>query len=278
MAGRKYYSTRSGRSEDRSVDLELFRRLFSAVYQRYESDHYLDEGFGTHCTDNGFTPGIAGTDVELFVFRKLRKKNMYPVNSEAYPEDDLFDWIELMYDLVSKPQNGHYHTWNDCGWHYESYGKPEGQAEFREEINEILADYNGGYELSPIGEIRRLPEAGLDNLIAAPFPQTIKTTDQERVQAAIDLFRKRGATRHDRHNAVRMLADVLEPLRKQLDKVITKQDERDLFLIANSFGIRHNKDDQKTQYDPVWLSWMFYHFLTTIHVVTRRLKNQPGAL
>ncbi len=200
---------------------------------------------------------------------------MYPIYPEGYSEDDIFDWIELMYDLVSKPENGHYHSWNDCGWHYESYDKLAGQAVFREEINEILADYGGGYELSPIGEVRQLPEAGLDKLLAAPLPVVIKLTDHDRVLAAIDLFRKRNASMHDRRNAVRMLADVLEPLRSQLNQVITAKDEKDLFHIANAFGIRHNKDDQKTQYDPVWLSWMFYHYLTTIHVVTRRLKNLP---
>jgi hypothetical protein len=198
---------------------------------------------------------------------------MYPINSEEYTEDDIFDWIELLYDLVSKPQDGHYHSWNDCGWHYASYDESAGRAEFRDEINDVLAEYNGGYELSSTGEVRQLPEAGLDKLVSASLPATIKPSDHDRVIAAIDLFRKRDASNHDRRNAVRMLADVLEPLRNQLNKVITEKDEKDLFHIANAFGIRHNRDDQKTQYDSVWLSWMFYHYPTTIHVVTRRLKE-----
>ena len=273
MCARKYYSTRKGLTDGTSIDLEMLRRLFVAVYRTFSTKQYFDEAFGTTCTDTGYTPGTAGQDIETFVLRKLRKKNMYPINSEGYSEDDIFDWIELMYDLISKPKDGQYHAWNDCGWHYQNYDKPAGQAEFREEINGILADYGSGYELSPFGEVRRLPEAGLDKLLAAPLPVVIKTSDHDRVLAAIELFRQRNTTNHDRRNAVRMLADVLEPLRNQLSKVITEKDEKDLFLIANAFGIRHNRDDQKTQYDPVWLSWMFYHSLTTIHVVTRRLKN-----
>ena len=74
-----------------------------------------------------------------------------------------------------------------------------------------------------------LPEMGLDKLVVAPLPSTIKPTDHDRVLAAIDLFRKRDASNHDRRNAVRMLADVLEPLRNQLNKVITAKDESDLF-------------------------------------------------
>lgn len=276
MPARKYYSMRKGRTEDPVVDLGLLRSLFAATYQTFEAKQYLDEAFGTECTDAGYIPGFAGSDIQTFVFRRLRKKDLYPIKTGEYSEDDIFDWIELMYDIVSKPKDGHYHSWNDCGWHYNSYDKSAGQAEFREEINEVLADYGDGYELSEGGEVRHLPEAGLDKLFAAPLPATINLADQDRVLAAIELFRKRDATNHDRRNAVRMLADVLEPLRDQLSKVITAKDESDLFHIANAFGIRHNKDDQKTQYDVVWLSWMFYHYLSTIHVVTRRLKSLHG--
>lgn len=273
MVTRTYYSRRKGKLQDPAIDLQLLRKLFIATYKTFAAKHYFDEAFGTHCTDTGYTPGAAGEDIDMFVFRRLRKQNMYPINSEYYSEDDIFDWIELLFDLVSKPQDGYYHSWNDCGWHYASYEKSVGRAEFREEINEILADYDGGFELSAAGEVRQLPEEGLEKLVSAPLPATINPTDHDRVMAAIDLFRKRDASSHDRRNAVRMLADVLEPLRSQLNKVITEKDERDLFHVANAFGIRHNRDDQKTQYDPVWLSWMFYHYLTTIHVVTRRLKS-----
>jgi hypothetical protein len=103
MAARKYYSTRKGRTENPSIDLELLRKLFIAVYRTFATKQYFDEAFGTNCTDTGYTPGMAGEDIETFVFRRLRKKSMYPINSEDYTEDD---WIELMYDLISKPENG----------------------------------------------------------------------------------------------------------------------------------------------------------------------------
>ena len=54
---------------------------------------------------------------------------------------------------------------------------------------------------------------------------------------------------------------------------VTDKDENDLFNIANNFGIRHHNDKQKTGYDAaLWLSWMFYFYLATIHVVVRKLK------
>jgi len=70
-----------------------------------------------------------------------------------------------------------------------------------------------------------------------------------------------------------MLADILESLRPKLKLVLTHKDEDDLFNIANNFGIRHKNERQKTDYDPLWLSWMFYYYLATIHFVTRRLEK-----
>jgi len=49
---------------------------------------------------------------------------------------------------------------------------------------------------------------------------------------------------------VRDLADVLERLRPQMQAAITSKNEGDFFNIANSFGIRHVHDKQKTNYDP----------------------------
>jgi hypothetical protein len=51
------------------------------------------------------------------------------------------------------------------------------------------------------------------------------------------------------------LADVLEWLRPQIKMALLKEDEQDLFNIANNFGIRHMNQNQKLHYDKaVWLS------------------------
>jgi hypothetical protein len=57
-----------------------------------------------------------------------------------------------------------------------------------------------------------------------------------------------------------------------LKNVITKNDEGDLFNIANNFAIRHDNEEQKTSYDrALWLSWMFYFYLATLHYAARKL-------
>ena len=81
--------------------------------------------------------------------------------------------------------------------------------------------------------------------------------------------------RQDICEAVRSLADCLEYLRKDIEKVIAKKDDADLFNIANNFGIRHHNDKQKTNYESaIWLSWMFYFYLATIHACIRLINKK----
>ncbi len=206
--------------------------------------------------------------------RHLRKRDFWPIEEKlsSYSEDDLFDVIELLYDLVSQPTEGFYHEYENCGMHYSKYNQPSGQAEFRAEINEILSDYKDGYELAENGEIVEKADKGLETLLSAKLPSSAGENAQHRMEEAIALFRKRHASVTDRQNAVLMLAGIFETLRPKLKGVITQKDESDLFNIANNFEIRHQNDKQKTQYDrPLWLSWMFYFYLATLHFATRRL-------
>lgn len=95
-----------------------------------------------------------------------------------------------------------------------------------------------------------------------------------RIDAAVLRFRRHGSTFDDRRQAVRDLADVLEYLRPKVKDLLSSGDESDLFNIANNFGIRHHNDRQKTDYDAqLWLPWMFYFYLSTIHVLLRKLER-----
>lgn len=48
---------------------------------------------------------------------------------QRWDADTLFDVIEVMHDLVSKPIEGRLHDINGCGWHYETFNRTDGQAE-----------------------------------------------------------------------------------------------------------------------------------------------------
>lgn len=273
MTERRFYSIRSGLNPNcAGFDLPEFLELFVRLYGQMVKDGYFNENFGFYCVDSGDIPGKVA-DVEYEVLVRLRKKNIWPlcVHYTSYSEDDLFDLIEFLYENVSKPIDGTYHDWNNCGMHWETFNKTEGQKEYRQKVNELLTLYNRPFILSASGEILSRPEKGYERIFESDIPSKDGNV-VSRLEVAIIKFRKHGASLEDRRLAVRDLADVLEYLRPQLQKLLTKKDENDLFSIANNFGIRHHNDKQKTNYDQsIWLSWMFYFYLSTIHVALRKM-------
>ncbi len=130
--------------------------------------------------------------------------------------------------------------------------------------------------MSTTGEVLQRPEAGFEPIFDADIPSGDANV-VGRVNAAVVRYRRHGSTLDDRRQAVRDLADVLEYLRPKVQSLLTSNDERDIFNIANNFGIRHHNDKQKTTYDAaLWLSWMFYFYLSTIHVVLRKIQHGEG--
>jgi hypothetical protein len=276
MTDHTFYSLRTGSNPAKDgFALDDFKELFQRVYGNLNEAGYFDESFGFWCVDNDHVPGKI-SDIELEIFLKIRKKNLWPISKfiEYYNEDDLFDIIEFLHMHVSKPIDGNYHSWNDCGMHWETFNKVEGQKEFREKINEVLGMYVGKYELSENGEILTKPEIGFEKIFEADIPSADKSVT-ERIDSAIRLYRRHGSSIDDRRQAVRDLADVLEYLRPKVKSILTKKDEQDLFNLANNFGIRHHNEKQRTNYDTaLWLSWMFYYYLATIHVLLRKIGHE----
>ncbi len=279
MRNTPYYSVRKGLNPRlTNLDLPLLCSLFLAMYRDFDQRGYFVDAFG-YSEGSLWYPGYIA-DLGNYFLRKLRKPQLWPIETRTsyYSEDDLFDVIELVYDLVDKPK-GAAITPSDAripfrGGVASRFGREAGQAEFRAEVNEILRDYKSGYELSPDGEILEIADIGLESLLKTELPQLDPLNVEARVEAAVPKFRRRHSSLDDRRDAVKSLVEVLEFLRPKLKTVITRKDESDLFNIANNFGIRHHNTKQKMNYDQaVWLSWMFYFYLATIHAVTRLIKN-----
>lgn len=272
---RAIYSIRQGTNENKDgLPLEDIKGMFLKIYHQLYEDGYFHESFGFTCVDEGFQNGTV-RDSDLDILLKVRKKELWPINQflQYYSEDDLFDMIEYLFLNVSKPIDGHYHSWNDCGMHWETFNRNDGQTQFVAKINEILCHYTKAFELSPTGEMLQRPEHGFEPIFKADIPSK-DTNVKSRIDSATMHFRRHGSTIDDRRQAVRDLADVLEYLRPKVKELITKNDEQDLFNIANNFGIGHHNESQKTNYDTsLWLSWMFYFYLSTIHVVLRKIDS-----
>jgi hypothetical protein len=270
-----YYSQRTGQNPHPD-GLPLFDivGLFVRVYDHLCDEGYFAEAFGYECVDAGSVPGSV-KDVQLRLLLAVRKKNLWPIHEHSlrYTEDDLFDVIEYLFQVVSKPIDGTFHNWNGCGMHWETFNKRDGQRYFCSKVNEVLEHYVGKFELSASGEILQKAEAGFEQKFAADVPSK-DANIVDRVNGAVKRYRRHGSTVDERRLAVRDLSDVLEYLRPKVKSLITAKDEDDLFNLANNFGIRHHNDQQKTAYDAgLWLSWMFYFYLATIHVVLRKLQQ-----
>jgi hypothetical protein len=241
--------------------------------QSYTDSGYFQEYYGYYCVDSGEVPGKAGSDIDEFIFRKLRRRISWPITDSIgdLDEDAFFDVVELIFDTISKPIDGYFHEFSGCGMHYSTFNNLAGRNEFRHEINVLLCDYQDGFELGENGEIHFLLSPGLNELTKAQLPtkEEEKKTIKVKVDRAVQKYRDRHSTIEDRKEAVRELADVLEFLRPQIKSIMGKKDDNELFNIANNFMIRHNNHNQKSDYSIEWLSWIFYLYLSTIHLILR---------
>jgi hypothetical protein len=273
---RQFYSIRKGTNPNlKGLPLRDTLGLFVRLFDQLREDGYFDESFGYVCVDAGEVDGKV-RDPELEMLLTIRKTGLWPVHVKAqfYTEDDFFDVLEFLYQYVSKPIDGTMHSYGQCGMHWETFNKVQGQQEFRTKVNGVLAHYEQRFELSASGEVLHKPEAGFEPIFDADLPSKDQNV-LSRVTAAALRYRRHGSTIDDRRQAVRDLADVLEYLRPQVKSLLTSADEKDLFNIANNFGVRHHNDKQRTTYDAgIWLSWMFYFYLSTIHVVLRKIEHE----
>lgn len=280
---RRYYSVRTGRNPlSGGFDIDTMRTLFREVFIYFEDEGYFQQALGYHCVDADFVSGTLGRSIEGALLLTLRKRGLTPIRQmiENYSEDDLFDVIEFLFDHCSKPLDRRYHSFDNCGWHTnpnepDTFDQKAGRAEFREKIKELLEAYEGGHELSAIGEVLVLGDPGLASLHAAPLPTSDIDNVASRVSAAQVKFRRHRSTESERRDAIRDLADVLEFLRPQLDGVLTNKDDAALFSIANNFAIRHHTAKQQSTYDKaIWYSWIFYFYLATIHAAVRLIAKK----
>jgi len=276
VMSRQFYSLRKGTNPNlKGLPLSEILGLFIRLFNQMNAAGYFHETFGYICADAGEVHGSV-RDPELEMLLTIRKNGLWPIYIKAlsYSEDDLFDVIEFLHLYVSKPIEGTMHSYNDCGMHWDTFNRVQGQEEFRTRINAVLAHYEQRFELSPNGEVLHKPDFGFEPIFDADLPSKDGNI-VSRVSAATLRYRRHGSTLDDRRQAVRDLSDVLEYLRPQVKTLLTSADEKDLFNIANNFGVRHHNDKQRTAYDAsIWLSWMFYFYLSTIHVVLRKIGHK----
>lgn len=188
---RKYWSQRHAR--DSELPLAVASRLFASVVESLQQRGYFTEWFGFHCVDLDFVSGLAGADAAAYAMRKTYRDDVWPVsiNHSGWDEDAFLTAVEFAYDHVSKPVGGSYHSWNQCGDHWDKFDRDAGQEEYRNEVNDLLRDYGFGFELRSDGHVVRLAPSGLEPLLEAQPPMLRGVAYEGRVAAAVSKFRRR---------------------------------------------------------------------------------------
>lgn len=213
------------------------------------------------------------------VLRILNNESIALLGIDAFPldvwlpfeppeEEDICAVVELLYQRISKP---------DFSFDEISYSSEEAQNRFRRDVNNILRQLGDGYRLTAGGQVERTGSKGLELILGAEIPEFDPLNVDSKVREAVSRWKQRQSSPQDRQEAVRLLADVFEWLKKreELSVALDSKDSSDLFNIANNFAIRHHNPQQKGNYDSdIWHRWMFHFYLATYHATIRLILKK----
>lgn len=269
----EYYSVRSG---IKIVLVKEFYERFSAMIKDFAGKDYFKEKLKVYgrSVDSDYINNKSKSHIGI---------SIYPFNEwkeENQKANLVFDTIEFLYKFISKPGEWGYVS-DHTGWNtedYLNYDETEGKREFREEINILLKAFDQGYELQLDGKTLFIGDETV-NFIDTEFPEYNENNIDNAIHLAIKWWKNRNQTLEDKKQAILKLAGVLEYLKKDgtLLKVLEKKDSRDLYNIANNFGLRHHNPDQKTDFDKnIWYDWIFQYYLNTCIGIIKLIKtNKP---
>ncbi len=273
-----YWAARRGRSlaaPPRPVDRteQLYRE-----WTHLAGRGYLQRAAPAPCVDDGTSPPPEHEALAVAVEERLGVAGLWPLDPRDWDEDTFYSLVEVVHDLVARPRDRWWHDYSRCGWHYSAFAVAPGRALYRWRVNRLLARFDVGLELAPDGEdtgrlVRTVPDARAE-LVDQALAASPEVRDD--VAHAIALWRGRSATAADKRSAVVALARVLEQRRAVLKRELFRKDEGVLFDLANNFDLRHRNASQQDDYDPVFLDWVFWWYLSTVEL-TGRLLDRQGA-
>ncbi|GLY83361.1 hypothetical protein Airi02_012910 [Actinoallomurus iriomotensis] len=260
------------------LSLEAVIREFVALAEEFEQIGYFEKRFGKDCVDDSY-----GNHPSELIEREIGVGDMWPPSLDRLVDDaDLFfDLVELLHDFAARPQTRSLHSFAGCGWHHRGFEIESGRAVYRWRVNKILQRSDLGLRLAEDGDdTGRLVTVTDDARTELIHALTVRDDGEpaDQVRHAIELFRARGADRHQKRSAVAALALVLEERRHNvLVEALAKSDRGALFDIANNFHIRHQDAKQKRDYDDFYIDWIFWLYLSTIELTNRIIDERHSS-
>lgn len=275
-----YINLRDASGNPKPISGTRLRRLTTQLIRQLRQRDYLQEAFGYKCVDDGDVDGEYGSSFGEHLLLEADIEISDPVedNLESVSDIEILAIHEVLFDIVSEgvKSEGVYHNFCNCGWHYRKFDPRPAQSYLVEQSNRYLSRFESGYQFNADGRLELLMGDLPAEIIGSPLPDNVPTRIEQRIEHAKATFRKGTSSWEDRRVAVLQLAAVCEEMRRGIGEHIGTQDENDLFNILNNFGLRHSGPRQKTGYDyAVFLTWIFYIQLATIHAVMR-LRDRSG--
>lgn len=263
MTGKKYYSERHNLRERGRYDEGDLSELFVQSYYELSRKMIFQELIGYSDTWGNRTTGLIANSFEAFVYKRIGKKDLVPIDDEIfYREDDVFDLIELFYDYASLPDE------------LLGYDKLTGQDIYRTEMNSLLNNYDMGYELTKEGYIREILNNGLEELIDSHQEFTDNDAMEDTLKITKKKFFHHKADETDKRSAILEVGRILEMFQKTKRLGLNSSDESDLFHVLNGFNLRHNKPNQKPNYDiDIFYPWIFYNLLASLDASLKLQKR-----
>jgi hypothetical protein len=186
---RSYYSQRIGRGPLANPTInDVARALTLAIDEMWKRD-YMQEWHGFSCVDAGEVQGRAAMQLGQHIEAETGWRSAWPLMDplidpdephedlelEAQQaEDMLFDLIEYFHRHVSEgiKEDGEnfYHSFSNCGWHYNTFDPTPARALFLQRMNRTLVNYRDGFRISENGQLEHTANEGLDQLIDAALP------------------------------------------------------------------------------------------------------------
>ncbi|GAA3815590.1 hypothetical protein [Cellulomonas soli] len=254
--------------ESAKLTWDEFVDVLGALLGELDAAGYFDGTFGSRCVDAHADHDRQGA---LALSDLMGSEEAWPPQLFLTTDDHIYTVVEAVHHLIARPRDRRWHSYGK-EWDYSDFARPAGQAVYRWRVNTLLERYGTSLRLDSTGFLVETTNDPRDELIEA-IQQEPSAPNADQLRHAVDLFRRRGATREDKRSAVVALAGILEEHRTLLEQELLTKDEGALFEIANRFGVRHQRADQHPDYDDAYLDWLFWWYLATVDLLKHLLRR-----